>query len=133
MMERILDHGIVKALVRPADAGRQKAFVRELALRMGEYRPRVVLDCSRLETIDRAAAYLLLCCLEEALKRNGDMRLVGLSLAAQTGLKEAGADRLFLVFNSESEAVESFDRSIAEFASLGGKRGEKSPPPEKAA
>jgi len=51
---------------------------------------------------------LLLSCLEEAMKRNGDARLVAVSPSAQLMLKTIGADRLFQIFASNADAVNSF-------------------------
>jgi anti-sigma B factor antagonist len=132
-MREMQSNVIVMTFPSMADARRHSAFMQELAKRMGEYRPRVVLDCGGLKSISRPAIYLLLCCLEEALKRNGDVRLAGISAAVKMALEGARADRLFLIFSSRAEAVQSFDRSIAEFALLGGLRGSKDQSKENAA
>jgi anti-anti-sigma regulatory factor len=42
---------------------------------MNNDRAYIVLDCSKVGVMDRSAIYLLLCCLEEAMKRNGDVKL----------------------------------------------------------
>lgn len=80
-------------------------------------RPAVVLDCSALRTVDRRTLHLLLCCLEEAMKRNGDIRLAALSPEARSVLQSAGVDSLFCCFESVNEAVESYRRPQFEFHS----------------
>ena len=44
--------------------------------------------------------HVLLCCLEEALKRNGDVKLAGLTPPAKAGLQMAGVDRVFEIYDS---------------------------------
>jgi anti-sigma B factor antagonist len=81
-------------------------------------RPAVVLDCSMVQVFDRPVLHLLLCCLEEAMKRNGDIRLAALSPEAQSVLESTGVDRLFHCFETVDEAVESYGRPQVEFASI---------------
>jgi anti-anti-sigma factor len=76
-------------------------------------RPAIVLDCTELRQIDSAAAHLLLCCLEEAMKRNGDVRLAGLSAEANGMLSAWGVDRLFRTFDTTEKAAQSFQRRTA--------------------
>ena len=84
---------------------------------MDSDRPRVVLDCSNLSGCDKSAVLLLLHCLEEALKRNGDVKLATIGPALQNTLKLTGATRLFEVFATPSQAVSSFDRFASDAVS----------------
>jgi anti-anti-sigma regulatory factor len=81
-------------------------------------RPAVVLDCSEVRELDRSAIHLLLCCLEEAMKRNGDVRLAGLSPEANAALQAAEVGSLFHSFDGISDAVESFHRPQLDFIQL---------------
>jgi anti-anti-sigma regulatory factor len=81
-------------------------------------RPAVVLDCSGVSELDSSAIHLLLCCLEEAMKRNGDVRLAGLRPAAEADLKVAEVDSLFQCFGDLSEAIKSFHRPQRDFIQL---------------
>jgi len=110
------DDLIVISLPETLNSHQRRTFVRALAGRMKGYRPRLVLDCSRLQGVDRSAIHLLLCCLEEALRRNGDARLAGLAPAAKTMLETTGADRLFRTFASSADAIKSFFQSAATLA-----------------
>lgn len=78
-------------------------------------RPAVVLDCSELHELDGSAIHLLLCCLEEAMKRNGDVRLAALRPDAKGALQTAEVDSLFQTFECIPEAVESFQRPQLDF------------------
>jgi anti-anti-sigma factor len=79
------------------------------------YRPCLVLDCSNLRQMDRKAMQLLLFSLEQALKRNGDVRLAGVAPEAMAMLEPTGMDRLFRFFASSNEAVRSFDRHLNDY------------------
>jgi anti-sigma B factor antagonist len=81
-------------------------------------RPAVVLDCSEVRELDRSGIHLLLCCLEEAMKRNGDVRLSGLSPEVKSALQAAEVDSLFHSFGDVSEAIDSFHRPQLEFIQL---------------
>jgi len=70
----------------------------------------IVLDCCNVRQMDRPFLNLLLGCLEEAMKRNGDVKLAAVSSHAKLALKQNGAHRLFEVFDTNTEAVRSFQR-----------------------
>jgi anti-anti-sigma regulatory factor len=76
-------------------------------------RPCLVLDCSHLIQIDRQTVVLLLCCLEEAMKRNGDVRLAGVSLRVKAALEASDVAILFRFFETNDDAVASFHRRAA--------------------
>jgi anti-anti-sigma factor len=98
----------VRTLPERLDASQQKALCRELENCINIDRPALVLDCSRLGRLDDGAIHFLLCCLEEAIKRNGDIRLAALRAEASKGFRATGLDHLFRTFDSIGEAVESF-------------------------
>ena len=93
------------------DQGRR--FLGKIQDRMSDMRPGLVLDCSGLTQMDKPVLHLLLSCLEEAMKRNGDARLAAVSPSAQAMLKLIGADRLFQIFASNADAVNSFHQHSA--------------------
>lgn len=71
-------------------------------------RPRLVLDCSNVDQLERPVIHLLLCCLEEALKRNGDIKLAALHASARAALTATRVDRLFDIHDTIADAVNSF-------------------------
>ena len=98
----------IRTLPEQLDASHQRALYRELESCINVDRPAVVLDCSRLRQLDNGASHFLLCCLEEAIKRNGDVRLAALRPEASKAFRSTGLDHLFQSFDSIGEAVESF-------------------------
>jgi anti-anti-sigma regulatory factor len=51
---------------------------------------------------------LILRCLEEAMKRNGDARLSSVREEDKEVLERTGVSRLFEVFDTEADALQSF-------------------------
>ncbi len=93
-----------------------RAFFKELEGRMNIDRPCIVLDCSKVRQMDRFAIHMLLCCLEEAMKRDGDVKLAAVSPSAREALEMTRVDRLFEIYETETEAVNSFFRPAFENA-----------------
>jgi anti-sigma B factor antagonist len=87
---------------------RAKSFLNELQPILEIDRPSVVLDCSRIRHLDSAGVEMLLHCLEEAMKRDGDLKLAGVSPASEVIMELMRVDRLFEVFETSEEAVRSF-------------------------
>ncbi len=85
-----------------------KAFLAELQPLLVDDRPRIVLDCSLVEHMDSAGIEILLQCMQEAMKRDGDLKLAALSPASAAILELMRVDRLFEVFNTSEEAAQSF-------------------------
>jgi anti-anti-sigma regulatory factor len=100
-----------------------RLFLRSLEGYVKIDRPSLVLDCSEIRQMDKPAINLLLCLLEESMKRNGDVKLAGVPQEAMGALELAGVDRLFEIFETNAEAVNSFrrrqDDQLSEHVSFG--------------
>lgn len=84
------------------------SFHQELNTLLHAERPRVVLDCSGIKHIDSSGVEMLLHCMDEAMKRDGDVKLAAVAPASAVILELMKVDRLFEVFDSAEEAVRSF-------------------------
>jgi anti-anti-sigma factor len=102
---------VVKQVPATLNAKQERLFFLELKNSLNVERPCIVLDCSNISHMDKAVVHLLLCCLEEAMKRNGDVRLAAISAATGAILRHTGVDRLFEIFDTNAEAVSSFRRN----------------------
>ena len=60
--------------------------------------------------MDTATIHLLLSCLEEVMKCNGDIRLASLRPGAEAALRIAGVDRLFEMYATTEAAAQSFQQ-----------------------
>ena len=113
----------VKQLPETLNANRGRTFFKELESCLNIDRPCLVLDCSKVRVMDSSAAHFLLCCLEEAIKRNGDVKLAAIPAGAAAILELSGIDRLFEVYDTNAEAVSSFRRLPGHVASYVGLAG----------
>jgi anti-sigma B factor antagonist len=86
----------------------ERRFLLDLQEYVETERPRLVLDCSAVQEMNPAIIHLLLSCLEEAMKRNGDAKLAGVSRNARAALESTGVNRLFEIFETTVEAAQSF-------------------------
>jgi anti-anti-sigma factor len=75
-------------------------------------RPRMVFDLSQVEEMDAAGVDMLLTCMTEAAKRDGDLKLAAPSPRAQVILELTQMDRLFEIFETVAEAAASFGVAI---------------------
>jgi anti-anti-sigma factor len=101
---------VVKQLPEKLGVEQSRLFFREIEPSLNADRPRVVLDFSRVRQLDSAGIHVLLHCLEEAMKRNGDVKLAAVPTAAAAILELTKVDRLFEAFDNASDAVSSFCR-----------------------
>ena len=94
----------------PASLNQSEAekFFSEMKPLLEVERPRLVLDCSEIREMDSTGVETLLRCMEEAMKRDGDLKLAAVAPASAIVLEMMRADRLFEIFNSSEEAVRSF-------------------------
>ena len=99
---------IVMQVPEQLNAQEVRNFIQEFGPLLESNRPRIVLECSQLRSIDGAGVEMLLHCLEEALKRDGDMKLAALSPEAEVMLDLMRVSRVFESFHTSEEAVRSF-------------------------
>jgi anti-anti-sigma factor len=71
-------------------------------------RPQLVFDLSLVEQLDAAGVEMLLHCVSEVMKRDGDLKLASLSKQASIMLELTRTDRLFEIYNNSTEAARSF-------------------------
>jgi len=102
--------GPVIVMQLPEELKRQEVgpFLDELQPLLESDRPRVVLDCSQVRHMDSAGVEMLLHCIQEAMKRDGDLKLAAISPESAVILELMRVDRLFEIFNTPDEAVQSF-------------------------
>jgi len=108
----------VKKLPERISGSHREAVYKDLQSSISVDRPAVVLDCSDVRQFDGSAIHLLLCCLEEAMKRNGDVRLAAVRPDVRVALEKAEVDSLFQCYEGVEEAVDSFHRPQLDFIQL---------------
>lgn len=105
---------IVMQLPEQLDVKEIQNFMMELKPLLESNRPRIVLECSQVRTIDSAGVEMLLQCLEEALKRDGDLKLAALTPEVEVILELMRVARVFETFQDSDDAVRSFNSVPAE-------------------
>jgi anti-anti-sigma regulatory factor len=100
----------VKEFPEVLNAPQARLFLGEVQSYLYDDRPCIVIDCSKIGKVGRLSIELLLSCLEETIKRNGDVKLAAVPADARSALKVTGVDRVFEIFETNSEAVNSFRR-----------------------
>lgn len=99
---------VVKQLPEKFSVEQARNLLLEIDPSLKADRPRLVLDCSQVRRLDSAGVQALLYCLEEAMKRNGDVKLAAVPRAAAEILELTKVDSLFESFDTPAEAVNSF-------------------------
>ena len=99
---------IVKRMPERINLKHAREFMREVEPFLKADRPQVVFDFSGVRQMDAAGVELLLQCMSEAMKRDGDLKLAALSPQAAVILELTRADRLFEVYENAADAVRSF-------------------------
>ena len=99
---------VVKQLPENLSVEQGRIFFLEVEPSLKADRPRLVLDCSKVRQLDSAGIQMLLHCLEEVMKRNGDIKLAAVPPAAAEILELTKVDSLFETFDNPADAVNSF-------------------------
>jgi len=96
--------------------GQIQAFLLSCNALLNADRPRLVFDFSNVREIDSAGVEMLLHCMEQVTKQDGDLKLAAVPPEAAIVLELTCIDRLFEIFEAISDAVESFDTFSVESA-----------------
>ena len=98
----------VRRLPRKLDLLNSRMFFRELEPLLKADQPALVFDFCEVRRIDSAGVEMLLQCLDAVMKRDGDLKLAALPPEVAVVLELTRADRLFEVFATVENAVESY-------------------------
>jgi anti-sigma B factor antagonist len=99
---------VVKRVPDRLNLRQARIFLREVQAFLKSDRPQVVFDLSQVRQIDAAGVDMLLHCMSEAMKRDGDLKLAAVSPQAATVLELTRTDRLFEIYETSTDAVRSF-------------------------
>ncbi len=99
---------VVKRVPERLNLKQARAFLREVQPFLTSDRPQVVFDCAQVRQMDAAGVDMLLQCMAQAMKRDGDLKLAALSPQAAVVLELTRTDRLFEIYETAADAVRSF-------------------------
>ncbi len=99
---------VIKEVPGKFVAGDAWSFFEETKPALKRRRPTVVFDFSQVTAIDRSGILVLVKCLEEALKQNGDVKLASVPAELACTLQQTGLDQICDVYDTAQEASDSF-------------------------
>ena len=99
---------IIKRVPESLTLKQARAFLEDVQPLLEQDRPQLVFDLSNVRRLDCAGVDMLLHCLTEAARRDGDLKLAALSPQCHVVLNLTRAGRLFEIFASSVDAVHSF-------------------------
>ena len=99
---------VVKRMPERVNARTARTFFRDVQPFLVTDRPQLVFDLSQVVQLDAAGVEMLLRCMSEAHKRDGDLKLASLSAQANVVLELTRTERLFEVYETSTDAVRSF-------------------------
>jgi anti-anti-sigma factor len=99
---------IVKRVPQSLNLRQARAFLEEVRPLLESDRPQLVFDLSLVRRLDAAGVEMLLFCMHEAARRDGDLKLASVSPHARVVLDLTRAGRLFEIYATSSEAARSF-------------------------
>ncbi len=99
---------IVKRIPERLNMKQARKFQQEVRPFLQSDRPQLVFDLSLVKQIDAAGVDMLLTCMSEAMRRDGDLKLAALSPQAAIILELTRTDRLFEIYENSTDAVRSF-------------------------
>lgn len=99
---------MVKRMPARLNARTARDFLREVEAFLSIDRPQLVFDLSEVLQLDAAGVEMLLRCMSEAHKRDGDLKLASLSQQAAVVLELTRTERLFEIYETSVDAVRSF-------------------------
>ncbi len=103
---------IVKRMPDRLNQKQARMFLRDVQPFLNTDRPQLVFDCSMIRQMDAAGVDMLLHCMAEVMKRDGELKLAAVSPQAAVVLEITRTDRLFEVFETSGDAVRSFYRFL---------------------
>ncbi len=99
---------VVKRVPEKLNLRQARQFQREVKPFLSVDRPQLVFDLSAVRQLDSAGVDMLLQCMAQASRRDGDLKLASLSPQASVILELTRTDRLFEIYETAADAVKSF-------------------------
>lgn len=103
---------IVKRMPERLNQKQARIFLRDIQPLLNTDRPQLVFDCAQIRQMDAAGVDMLLHCMAEVMKRDGELKLASVSPQAAVVLELTRTDRLFEIFETSGDAVRSFYRFL---------------------
>jgi anti-sigma B factor antagonist len=103
---------VVKRMPERMNLKQARGFFKEVQPFLNSDRPQIVFDMSLVRQIDAAGVDVLLRCMRDAIRRDGDLKLAALSPQAAVVLELTRTGRLFEIYDTSGAAVKSFSSFV---------------------
>lgn len=101
---------VIKRMPERLNFREARKFFAEVQPIITSDRPQIVFDMSQIKHLDAAGVDMLLKCMAEVMKRDGDLKLAAVSAEAAIILEMTRTDRFFEIYDTSTDAVRSFSR-----------------------
>lgn len=99
---------VVKRMPERMSLKQARGFFKEVQPFLNADRPQIVFDMSQVRHIDAAGVDVLLKCMRDAIRHDGDLKLAALSPQAAVVLELTRTGRLFEIYETSTAAMKSF-------------------------
>lgn len=99
---------IVKRVPERLNRVQARRLLKEVQPFLASDRPQIVFDFSLVRQIDTAGLEMLLHCVSQAMKRDGDVKLAAVPPQAAAILELTRTSRLFEIYETSTDAARSF-------------------------
>jgi anti-anti-sigma factor len=99
---------VVKRIPERMNQSEARKFLQDVQPLLNGDRPQLVFDLSQVRQLDVAGIEVLLQCMSQAMKRDGDLKLASLSDHAAIVLELTRTDRLFEIYETSTDAARSY-------------------------
>jgi anti-sigma B factor antagonist len=106
---------VVKRMPEKLNQRQARAFLAGVQPLLTKDRPQLVFDLSQVKQLDSAGVDMLLHCLSQVMRRDGDLKLAALSHEAAVVLQLTRTDRLFEIYDTSTDAVRSYSSFLPNF------------------
>src|SRR2546423_13097687 len=106
---------VVKRMPSRVDQQAAHEFLREVQPFLRSDRPQLVFDLSQVKQLDSTGVDVLLHCMTEAVRRDGDLKLAALSPESAIILEITRTARLFEIYETSTDAARSFASFLPNF------------------
>ncbi len=113
---------VVKRMPERLNLRHAREQLREMQPILNSDRPQIVFDMSQVRHLDAAGVDMLLHCMTQAMKHDGDVKLAALSPQSATILELTRTDRLFEIYNTAADAMRSFSHFMPNAMRMGQSR-----------
>ena len=99
---------VIMQMPEQLEAREAQAFMQDFEPLLQSEQPRIVFDFSEVRRVDRVGAEMIQQCFEQAMQRDGELKLAGLSPEAEVALELMRRPGVFPTFLTSDEAIRSF-------------------------